>query len=221
MFDKVLIAEDHQLTSLSLARTISDLGIPKVQYTYYCDDALMQIKKAVEEHSPFELLITDLSFAEDHREQRIKEGAELIAAVRIIQPTIKILVFSGESRPKVISKLYSDLNINGYVRKARHDAHDLNQALHTISKGKVYLPVQLRTQIKHSNNYEFSNLDITIVSQLSMGIKQNKIPEYLTANNIKPSGLSSIEKRLSAMREGLGFSNNEQLIAHCKDLGII
>jgi len=30
-----------------------------------------------------------------------------------------------------------------------------------------------------------------------------------------------VEKRLKEMREGLGFSNNEQLIVSCRDYGII
>jgi len=221
MIAKVLIAEDHQLTSLSLAHTVKDLGINEVLYTYYCDDALMHLRKAADAGVPFELLITDLSFEEDHREQRIKDGTELIKAARILQPSLQVLVFSGESRPSVISNLYGGLQINGYVRKARHDAQDLNDAIQTISKGKVYLPIMLKNQLRPANSFQFSNLDITIISQLSLGIKQNKIPDFLHANGIKPSGLSSVEKRLSSMREGLGFSNNEQLIAHCKDLGII
>jgi two-component system capsular synthesis response regulator RcsB len=43
----------------------------------------------------------------------------------------------------------------------------------------------------------------------------------LQENQIKPSGLSSLEKRLNHIREVLNFSNNEQLIAYCKDMGIV
>ena len=40
-------------------------------------------------------------------------------------------------------------------------------------------------------------------------------------NKIRPSGLSSIEKRLNNMKNVLEFSKNEQLVAYCKDMGII
>jgi two-component system capsular synthesis response regulator RcsB len=50
---------------------------------------------------------------------------------------------------------------------------------------------------------------------------QKEIPAYLQENNIRPSGLSSIEKRLNLMKEVLDFSKNEQLVAYCKDFGII
>jgi hypothetical protein len=39
--------------------------------------------------------------------------------------------------------------------------------------------------------------------------------------NVKPNGLSSIEKRLKTIRETLDLHSNEQLIAYCKDHRII
>jgi two-component system capsular synthesis response regulator RcsB len=50
---------------------------------------------------------------------------------------------------------------------------------------------------------------------------QKDIPDYLQQKEIKPSGLSSIEKRLNLMKESLGFTKNEQLVAYCKDFGLI
>ncbi|RZM30077.1 MAG: response regulator, partial [Pedobacter sp.] len=78
-----------------------------------------------------------------------------------------------------------------------------------------------RQNVKQKNAYEFSEFDITIISLLSQGRLQKDIPNYLQENNIKPSGLSSVEKRLNLMKEELSFSKNEQLVAYCKDFGII
>lgn len=47
------------------------------------------------------------------------------------------------------------------------------------------------------------------------------IPGYLERQGIKPAALSSMEKRLKEMRQALNFSNNEQLAAYCKDIGIV
>lgn len=221
MFEKVLIAEDHEMTSISVTKTLGDLGISNSAYTYYCDDALMLIRKAMEDGAPFDLLVTDLSFEEDHRKQQLSGGAELIAAVRALQPGLKVLVFSGENKPAMVDGLFKELHINGYVRKARHDAKDLKAAMEALAKGKTYISADLKQSVKAKNTFEFTSYDITIISLLSAGTLQKNIPAYLQDNNIKPSGLSSIEKRLNIMKDVLGFSKNEQLVAYCKDFGII
>jgi two-component system capsular synthesis response regulator RcsB len=221
MFKRVLIAEDHETTSISVRKTLEDLGIAQTEYTYYCDDALMHIKKNVLSEQPYDLLITDLSFEEDHRKQTLLDGMELIAAVKAIQPDLKVLVFSAENKAAVIDTLFKELSIDAYVRKARHDAKELKLAIEAIAKNKTFLSENLKQFVKQKNAYEFSAYDITIISLLSQGTLQKEIPAYLQKNNIKPSGLSSVEKRLNLIKEVLDFSKNEQLVAYCKDFGII
>ncbi|RZL34407.1 MAG: response regulator, partial [Pedobacter sp.] len=63
--------------------------------------------------------------------------------------------------------------------------------------------------------------DVTIISLLSQGTPQKDIPSYLSQHKIKPVSLSSLEKRLGSIKDSLEFSKNEQLVAYCKDLGII
>lgn len=221
MFKRVLIAEDHESASISVRKTLEDLGITDTGYTFYCDDALTQIKKNISGDQPFDLLITDLSFEEDHRAQNITGGMDLIRAVKTIQPNTKILVFSAEGKAAVIDRLFKEFDIDGYVRKARNDAKELRIAIDAIYKNKKYLSADLRKTVKEKNAYEFTAFDITIISLLSRGTLQKDIPVYLQENDIKPSGLSSVEKRLNTMKEVLGFSKNEQLVAYCKDFGII
>jgi len=221
MFKRVLIAEDQEMASISVRKTLEDLAISQSEYTYYCDDAFLQIKKNIDSEQPFDLLITDLSFEEDHRPQLLAGGLELIAAVRAIQPYIKVLVFSAEKKAAIIDTLFKELGINAYVRKARNDAMDLKMGIEAIYKDKTYLSSQLKSVIKQKNAYEFSGYDIAIISLLSQGTLQKDIPNYLQQNNIKPSGLSSVEKRLNLMKEVLEFTKNEQLVAYCKDFGII
>jgi len=221
MFKRVLIAEDHESTSISVRKTLEDFGITKAEYSYYCDDALLQIQKSLNDDQAFDLLITDLSFEEDHRKQRLAGGVALIEAVKQIQPNIKVLVFSAETNPATVDRLFKDLQINGYVRKARHDAKDLKKAIENIAQHKTYLSEDLRQPLKQKNVFEFTDYDVTIITLLSQGTLQKDIPVYLQQHNIKPSGLSSVEKRLAAIRDSLDFSKNEQLVAYCKDFGII
>jgi DNA-binding NarL/FixJ family response regulator len=221
MIQKVLIAEDHESASISVQKTLEEMGIAHPDYVYYCDDALLKIKKAIEQDSAYDLLITDLYFDKDHREQSLSNGKALIEAARQAQPAIKILVFSAEGRSAIIETLFNDLHIDGYVRKARGDAHELLKALATINNNGCYIPVFFKDQVKYKKAHEFTVFDTTILSLLAEGKRQQEISDYLKSKKIQPSGLSSIEKRLSQIREALGFSTNEQLIAHCVKMGII
>jgi len=221
MFKKILIAEDQEMANISLQKTLISLGIENPEYVYYCDDALTWIKNALKAEQPYDLLITDLHFLEDHNEQKIIGGAELIKAAKQVQPNLKTLVFSAENKPAIFDTLFKEMDIDGYVRKARNDAQYLQLALRAISNNKKYLSPELKLTRKENNSHDFSDLDIAIISQLASGNPQKNIPSYLQENDIKPSGLSSIEKRLNLMKEVLGFSKNEQLIAYCKDIGII
>lgn len=221
MFKKVLIAEDHEIANISVKKTLEELGISDTRYVYYCDHAFTWLQNALKNGEPYDLLITDIYFEEDDFAQRLPDGPALIEAARAIQPGLKVLVFSAESRPAVIDRLFKTLAIDGYVRKARRDAQSLRQAIDAISKGLTYLPHDVKRAVKSNNVYEFSTFDITIIRLLAQGVLQKDIPIYLKQQNIKPSGLSSVEKRLNLMKDALDFSKNEQLIAYCKDIDII
>lgn len=221
MFKKILIAEDHESINISVQKTLEELNIPTVDYVYYCDDAIAKIQKALREVHPYDLLITDLYYEDDHHEQNLKDGKELIRKAKEIQPNLKVIVFSAEHKTGVIENLFSDYKINGYVRKARNDSKELKKSIASVYIGENYLSFDLKQDMKKFNSYEFSTFDITLVSLLSKGILQKNIPAHLEERNIKPSSLSSVEKRLNSLKEDLEINSNEQLVAFCKDIGII
>jgi two-component system capsular synthesis response regulator RcsB len=216
LFEKVLVAEDQEIANLSLRRTLEDLDIPRPDYAYYCDLALAKLQKA-----PYDLLITDLYFETDGNPQQLPDGAALIKAAKALQPGLKTLVFSGEARPTVIRSLYDDLEIDGYVRKARGDAQELKAALERISQHRRYYPRDFRAQSEQQNLHTFSEFDKTIIWLLSEGKSQKDIPDYLKAHGIRPSALSSIEKHLNIMKTAMGYTKNEQLVVFCKEMGLI
>jgi two-component system, NarL family, captular synthesis response regulator RcsB len=221
MIDKVIIAEDHESSNLSVQKVMEDWHIQQSDYAFYCDDALNKIQLAKQKGQPYDLLITDLLFDADGTAQKIGNGFDLIRSVRHIQPDIMILVFSGEDRPAIIDKLFTQYEVDGYVRKARHDIKELKSAFDALSKGERYYPRTLGQLIKQANAFEFTAFDITIVRLLSEGYHQKDISEYLRIQEVKPSSLSSIEKRLNQIREEFGFSKNEQLVLFCKEAGIL
>lgn len=223
MFQKVLIAEDHESINYSIQKTLAELNIPhdNRNYVYYCDDALKRIEKALIEGQPYELLITDLSFEQDIPGQQIISGESLIKAVKQLQPDLKILVFSIENRASVAHSLFKELGIDAYVPKARRDALDLKLAIETIYQRKKHFSNNLKKDVNEENDHHFTDFDVMVISLLSRGILQKEIPFHLQQRNIKPAGLSSLEKRLSLIKTNLNIFSNEQLIAYCKDKQII
>lgn len=221
MIDKVIIAEDHESSNLSVQKVMEEWRIKQSDYAFYCDDAFAKIQVAKQKGEPYDLLITDLLFESDGAVQKIGNGFDLIRSARAVQPDILILVFSGEHRPAIIDKLFSQYAVDAYVRKARHDIQELKSAFDAISRGDKYYPRALAQLIKQANAYEFTEFDINIIQLLSQGYQQNEIPGYLREHNIKPSSLSTIEKRLNQIRDELGFAKNEQLVLFCKEAGIL
>lgn len=223
MFKKVLIAEDEDFLNISLRTTLGELGIilDNRDYVSYCDDALMRVKKAIQEGNPYELIITDLSFIEDSRKQQISSGIELIRIVKEIQPDVKILVFSVDHRKSTANSLFNDLGINGYVPKTRGAAIDFRLAINAIYQGKKYYSPNLRQLAEDENKYEFTSIEKIIVTMIAQGKSQKEISNYLKTNQIKPSSLSIIEKKLSNLKIKLNASSLAQLIRYCTDRKMI
>jgi len=221
MIQKILIAEDHESSNLSVQKTLEEMGMRDADYVYYCDDALVRIQKAKDAGEPYDLLITDLYFDLDHRPQQIGGGMALIGAARAVQPELKVLVFSAEGKIGVIEPLYTEGNIDGFVRKGRNDARELKLAITQILANERYFPRFYVAATRQENGHDFTAYDITVISLMAAGIRQKDIPNYLEAHNIRPSKLSSLEKRLNLIREVLKFSTNQQLVVYCKQKGIV
>ncbi|MFI5163015.1 MAG: response regulator [Sphingobacteriales bacterium] len=220
-FENILVAEDHEVANLSLRITLEDLQFGRPQHAYYCDIALAMLRKANQEQRAYDLLVTDLYFEVDGSAKQKPDGMELIRAARFLQPGLKVLVFSAESRPVIIRRLYDEFNIDGYVRKARGDAGELKSALEMLAKNRRYYPREFRSFAHQENQHDFTVYDKTIVRLLAEGYAQKDIPVWLESNDIRPSGLSSVEKRLNLIKTAMGFTKNEQLVVFCKEIGLI
>jgi DNA-binding NarL/FixJ family response regulator len=220
-FENILVAEDQEVANLSLRITLQDMHLAPPRHAYYCDTALAMIRKARHDQRPFDLLVTDLYFEADNSAKQKPDGIELIKAAKIQEPGLKVLVFSAESRPLIIKRLYDEFHVDGFVRKARGDAQELKSALEMLAKNRRYFPREFRSLSVPENQHEFTAYDKIIVRLLADGYAQKDIPAWLESNNIRPAGLSSFEKRLNLIKTALGFTKNEQLVVFCKEMGLI
>lgn len=222
MFQKVLIVEDFDIINSGLKAALKEMQIPEISHISYCDEALLKLKKESLNNKPYDLLISDLSFIEDHNPQKITSGDQLIETVRKEFPNLKIVVFSVEDKSFRIQHLYRNLNINAYVWKNRNGQKELKKAIqHIYSNNGFYISEDLREAIHPKKAIEISEYDIQIIEYLSKGVLQDNLPTLFQENQIKPASKSSIEKRLKFLKEHFNANNPTHLVAIAKDFGLI
>ena len=221
MFKKVLVSEDMQDICKGVHSSLCELGINDIHLVQYCDDAYLKIKKAEQEGAPFELIITDLSFKADWREQKISSGEDLIEVVKNEFPHVKIIVYSVKDKVHKVKYLLTHFNINGYVCKTRRGLTELKKAIFVVYDNKVYLSAEVSNAQYLNKIIEINDYDIILLEQLSKGFSQEYISNLLKQKNIKPNSLSSIEKRLNKLRIEFKANNAIHLIAILKDSRLI
>lgn len=222
MFNKVLIAEDLDSISITVIQALEELSITEIHHSKYCDDAFLKIKKALHDEAPYDLLISDLSFKPDHRENRIISGEELIKIVKKLQPNIKTIVFSIEDKSYRIKSLFQNTGINAYVSKSRDSIPELKKAIHRIFDNKeIELSAEVAHALKDKSLFEIEAYDITLLKSLAKGFTLDDISTEFKDSGIIPNGSSSLEKRINKLKIYFKASNNVHLIAITKDLGLV
>lgn len=223
MFKKVLIAEDLDSINQTIIHTLEGLSIAEIQHVKYCDDAYLKIKKALLENKPYDLLITDLSFKEDHRENKLNNGEELIAAVKKNQTDIKTIVFSIEDKSFKIKALFNNLGIDAYVIKGRNSITELEKAINSVYNNEtgIILPKTITNPLTGKSVIEIEAYDISLLKLLANGFIVNEIATEFKNSEILPNGVSSIEKRINKLKTYFKANNNVHLIAIAKDMGLI
>ncbi|MEZ4853762.1 response regulator transcription factor [Flavobacterium sp.] len=221
MFKKVLIAEDFDSINIALKQSLESLGIQEIEYAKYCDDALLKFKRAKQDNNPFDLLISDLSFVEDYRKVNIASGEKLIEAIKKIEPELPIIVYSVEDKSYIIKSLFEEQNINAFVHKGRNSISQLKKAINALLTNKTYITPELDYLLQNKKTKEIDSYDISLLNYLADGVAIEQIETLFKKLNITPNSKSSIEKRVSKLKDYFKAKNTLNLIAITKDLGII
>jgi len=222
MFKKVLIAEDLDTISITIVHALEELGVPEIHYAKYCDDAYLKIKRALHDEAPFDLLISDLSFKTDHRENKLTSGEELIEAVKKDQAEIKTIIFSIEDKSFRIKSLFNKLDINAYVLKGRDSIPELKKTINRIyADDKKIISDELSYALRDKSLCEIENYDIVLLKSLSKGLTVEEIVSEFKESKIIPNSISSLEKRINKLKIYFKANNNVHLIALAKDFGLV
>lgn len=221
MFGKVLVAEDMDDINKGVVATLKELGVNEIHHVQYCDDAFLKIKRAEYDQKPFDLLITDLSFDADYRKQKLPSGEALSAKVKEEYPKIKVIMYSVEDRLQKVRTIINELGVNAYVCKGRYGLKELTKAIDQVYHDQTYLSSNIAQALGPQQDLEIDDFDILLVEKLSQGYSQDEISSTFKKQQIKPSSLSSIEKRLNKLKVQFKANNAIHLVAKVKDLGLI
>lgn len=221
MFKKVLVAEDFDSINIAVNQTLESLAVAQIQHAKYCDDALLKIKKALQDNEPYDLLISDLSFVTDHRKVAINSGEGLIEQIKSLQPNLKVIVYSVEDKNYRIKALFEQLQIDAFVHKGRKSIGELKTAIKTLfSEDKKYISPEMAHILQDKVIHEIDNFDVQLIKQLSFGVPQDKMDVKFKELGIEPNSKSTIEKRIGKLKDYFKANNTVHLIAIAKDLGI-
>lgn len=221
MFKKILTVEDIDIVNIGISIALEDFSPDEIHHVKYCDDALLKIKRALADKTPYDLLITDLSFQKDHRDVFLTSGVELVAAVRDIQPSLKIIAYSIEDRPLHIKRLFEKYRIDAYVAKGRNSTNELKTAIRKINcSDEKYISIHLSSCLRESSVVELEERDIELLVCLSAGMTNKEISKTFEEKNYSSSE-SSIEKRISRLKIYFDASNRAHIACIAKEMGII
>ncbi|MFC7356728.1 response regulator [Jejudonia soesokkakensis] len=221
MFQKVLVVDDHDDVNRGVSAMVTSMNAEEVVSAQYCDEAWLKLKKSNLEGDPFDLLITDLSFKKDHRDCKIASGEELIATIRTEHPALRIVVYSMKDQLQKVRSLIKKHTINAYVLKDRNGSVELRKAIEKVYNNELYVSPQVAGALSKPKSLEIKDYDIELLKQLSFGLSQQEISQYFKDQNVNPSSLSSVEKRLNALRIQFKANNAIHLVSIVKDLGLL
>lgn len=221
MIRKILIAEDIDSINEGLGKHLRETFDLEIVQAKYCDEAYLKIKRALLDGTPFDLLLTDLSFKEDHREAKLLNGEMLVAKLRGENITIKTIMYSIEDRPYRVKNLVNTLKLDAFITKGRNSISEISTAIQAMIDGQDItskMPASLNSEDDVS---DLDDYDIMLLSKLADGLSQEEIGNLFRSQGIKPASLSSIEKRINKLKISLKAKNTIHLIAIAKDMGMI
>ncbi|MBA5792079.1 response regulator transcription factor [Flavobacterium sp. xlx-214] len=184
----VIVADDHRVitkaVSFIVKNTYNEAEVTEVNKL---EDVLKKIKSL-----EVDLLIMDVSFPEGN-------SLAIIPTIKALQPTIKILIFSGLDED-IYAIRYINTGANGYLSKLSSEEDITNAIISVVNTGK-YLSKNVQDKImdsvilKKSNNplQNLSNREFEIAQLIVNGYGNTEICSTL---DLQKSTVSTYKNRI-------------------------
>jgi DNA-binding NarL/FixJ family response regulator len=187
---KILLVEDHSIVRYGVVRILTEMSPDiLIDESEDLDEALKQIAK-----TKYDLIILDIN---------VPHGGniEMIRLIRLKQPGIKILVFSGADE-KIYALRCLREGADGYVMKDSPN-QDIVDAVRSIMNNEKYVSANIRQQLLHNLNQKeqiaanpmmgLSNREIEVMELLIHG---HSIGEIAKTMNLHVSTVSTYKMRI-------------------------
>ncbi|WP_212004666.1 response regulator transcription factor [Chitinophaga sp. HK235] len=171
----VLIADDHSIVRLGMKQIICSLpGAMLVTEAKTFDEAISFI-----ETQHFDLAVLDINMPGGN-------NLQMIQAVKLRQPGIRILIFSAYEET-LYALSYVQSGADGYIEKNSPD-EEIKTAIHAVLAGEKYISKAVREQLirkytgqpEHQNPFSvLSGREIEVMNLLMKGLPLVKIAEIL------------------------------------------
>ncbi len=201
---KIVLVDDHPVVRKGLKSILEeDAGFTVCGEAEDANTAI----KVISETEP-ELVIVDIEL------KGSIDGIELVAAIKVRFPNIKMLVMSMDD-----GTLYAEKSIKagakGYIAKAEA-AENIMSAIEAVMENKVYLSSSISNKIatkhiygsqdgKKINIHLLSGRELEIFQLIGKGYKRNEIAKRLNIN------INTMESHRRKIREKLLIENSSEL----------
>ena len=222
MIKRILIAEDIDSINTGIVSILEEKFDFKIYHANSCDKAYLKIVKSVQDQDPYHLIISDLSFkVEGFLAPKLKNGEELVNAVKEVIPDIKSIIYTIEDSPSLLKRLKDETKVNGIVLKGQKSLIELCNAIESICNDNNYYTNEVNQILNNSKTINIETYDIKLLELLSNGFTQQEISENFKNKSIKPSSVSAIEKRIGELKANLKANNSIHMVAIAKDMCLI
>lgn len=203
----ILVADDHTIVRLGVTHIISTLTLPT---TIKEAETFDQVITMLDEQ-PYDLLILDINIPGGN-------SLQMIDAVKLRQPKIKILIFSGYDE-QLFAINYMQAGADGYLVKYSPE-DEIRNAILTVLNHQKYMSAGTREQMLNMLNTHkepalnplstLSGREVEVMNLLTKGIPVAKIAEML---HLQVTTVSTYKTRVF---EKLGITNIVELLEKVK-----
>lgn len=203
----ILIADDHTIVRLGVAHIASTLPVPVVCHEAETFDKVISLL----EIQDFDVLILDINIPGGN-------NLQMIDAVKLRQPHIKILMFSGYDE-QLFAINYLQAGADGYLIKYSPE-EEIRQAINTVLNREKYMSAATRQQLlnllasprENASNplAALSAREVEVMNLMTKGVPVASIAKML---HLQMTTVSTYKTRIF---DKLGINNIVELLEKVK-----